>query len=231
MKAQALIFDIDDTLYDSTRQSTLARAHAVEAMVDAGLDESVETVGLVLQGVIADLGPNHAHHFDELLRRLGQPPSPHLVAAAVVAYHNIKMVYLLPFEETVPTLLRLKDRGYRLAVVTDGMAAKQWEKLIRLGLQHFFEVVVISGEVGVEKPDPRLFATACQMLKLEPSACVYVGNHPVKDIGGARRHGMHTVQMLRGKYSTLAPAGPEQVPHHRIRSLRELLRLADAGQI
>ena len=111
MNHDAIIFDIDDTLYNSTRLSITARGNAIEAMIDAGLPVDRETGTELLAGVIQRLGANSNRHFDELLEAVGVPPNARLIAAGIVAYHNTKPVYLRPFEETIPTLLRVPSGG------------------------------------------------------------------------------------------------------------------------
>ena len=231
MNHDAIIFDIDDTLYNSTRLSITARANAIEAMIDAGLPVDRETGTELLNGVIQRLGANSNRHFDELVEAAGVPPSARLIAAGIVAYHNTKPVYLRPFEETIPTLLRLRDLGYRMGVITNGMAVKQWEKLIRLGIQHFFHAAVVSETAGVEKPDPQIFTVCCERLQVEPAASVYVGNDPHTDIFGANRVGMLSIRMHKGKHADVEPEDDAHRATHDIDRLGDLLELIDAGVI
>ncbi|MDP7741330.1 MAG: TIGR02253 family HAD-type hydrolase [Lentisphaeria bacterium] len=231
MNHEAVIFDIDDTLYNSTRLSVMARANAIEAMIDAGLPVDRQSGTELLNGVIQRLGANSNRHLDELVEAAGVPPSARLVAAGIVAYHNTKPVYLRPFEETIPTLLRLRDLGYRLGVITNGMAVKQWEKLIRLGIQHFFHTAVVSETMGVEKPDPRIFTVCCERLQVEPAASVYVGNDPGTDIFGANRVGMLSIRMRKGKHADVEPEDDAHRAAHDIHRLGDLLGLIEAGAI
>ncbi len=231
MQHKAIFFDIDDSLYDSTRQSSYARSHAIEAMIDAGLDVDKQVIAETLAHVIRKHGSNYGLHYNVLLEALGRPADPHLIAAAVVAYHNVKLVYLQPFEETIPSLLTLRDRGYRLGIITNGLAVKQWEKLIRLGLQHFFHSVTISEEVGCEKPDAAIFDQACQQLGVTPEVSAFVGNDPRKDIAGANRAGMTSIRVLKGKYRDKTPANEDEIADFRITGLGDLIDLCDAGKL
>lgn len=231
MKHKAILFDIDDTLYDSTRQSTLARKNAIEAMIEAGLDVNKKKAEETLAKVIREYGSNYSNHFNKLLKKLGKKPNQRIIAAGIVAYHNTKFTYLHPFEDTLPTLLKLRDMGYKLGVITDGKSMKQWEKLIRLGLQHFFDTVVISEEVGVEKPEKKIFAVACNKLALKPQNCVYVGNHLGKDIAGANNAGMTSVRIMKGKHSETKPKTKTEIPNFEITKLGDLTKLIKNGKI
>jgi putative hydrolase of the HAD superfamily len=89
--------------------------------------------------------------------------------------------------------------GLKLGVITNGLAVKQWEKIIRLGLQHFFHAVVISEEAGVEKPNEKIFAKAAAKIKVNPRECMMVGDRLDQDIPGAKKAGFATVQVVRGE--------------------------------
>jgi len=196
---KAIFFDIDDTLYDSTTLTRMARLNSIRAMIDAGLAERDEDkLYSLLQKIIKKFGSNYPRHYDELLKELGIPWKPKIVAAGVVAYEHTKFGYLKPFPGVVPTLIELRQR-YRLGVISNGLAVKQWEKLINLGLHHFFDVVVTSEEVGYEKPETEIFEVAVRKLGFSGEECVMVGDRIDTDILGGKASGMKTVWVKRGK--------------------------------
>ena len=84
------------------------------------------------------------------------------------------------------TFEQLRARGYRLAVVSNA-DGKVESVLHGLELAHFFECIIDSKIVGVEKPDPRIFQLALEHLQLPGSSCVYVGDNYDRDVIGARR--------------------------------------------
>lgn len=221
---KAILFDVDNTLYDSTRQVETARKNAIEAMIEAGLPTTAAKGIKLLDEIVGTYGSNYEGHFDILLKRLGLVPSPHIVAAGIVAYHNSKISMLRPFPDTVPTLLALRDRDLKLGVITDGVPVKQWEKLIRLGLQHFFHTVIITDEVGIRKPSPELYKYAAGRLKVPTSECLMVGDRLDSDILGAHQAGMKTVRILQGKYQ-LQKATKKNKPDYTINSLSGLLTI------
>jgi putative hydrolase of the HAD superfamily len=123
---------------------------AVKAMKAARLPMDVETAYRKLEEIANERGPDDTRHFDTLLERLGLKWNPEVIAAGVVAYRATSSIYLTPFPDTVPTLLKLRDAGYKLGVASKGRAVKQWQKLIQLGLEHMFHPVTISEETGSE---------------------------------------------------------------------------------
>ncbi len=197
---RAIFFDIDDTLYASRELAYHARENAVNAMIDAGLSEKdPEKVFRLLEGIVREKGSNFSRHFDLLLEKLGMPWNPAIIAAGVAAYHDTKLSYIHPYPDTVPVLLKLREKGYRLGVITNGVAVKQWEKLIRLGLNHFFHSVVISESYGVHKPSRELYGIALREMGVDAKDAVMVGDKIDADISGAKDAGFRTVWISHKK--------------------------------
>ena len=93
---------------------------------------------------------------------------------------------------THEALEELRSAGLRLAVISnaDGRMA---DVLDRCGLTTYFDFVIDSETVGVEKPDPAIFLDACQRLELEPSECLYVGDLYQVDYQGSTAAGLQGV--------------------------------------
>ncbi len=195
MKIRAVFFDIDDTLFPSTRFAELARRNAINAMVEAGLDADPELVYKKLLAIIKKYGSNYERHFDALLKELHVGKSPKLTAAGVAAYHNTKST-ILPFPEVPRTLLNLRDRGYELYVASEGNSVKQWDKLIRLGLHNVFHDVFVSEDIG-ESKSKRFFEKILARLHLDPRSTVMVGDKIEKDVIPAKSAGMFAVRITR----------------------------------
>lgn len=73
--------------------------------------------------------------------------------------------------------------------------------LSRLGLTELFDAIVVSGDVGVDKPDPRIFCPALQKTGLEPGEVTYVGDNLDTDVRGALAAGMHPILIRRDEAS------------------------------
>ena len=91
-------------------------------------------------------------------------------------------------------LVRL-GRGYRLGLITNGTSATQRGKLSRLGIEPLFDPVIISGEVGFRKPDPRIFELGIASWGLARESVLFVCDDPVSDIQGAREAGMRALRV------------------------------------
>ena len=119
-----------------------------------------------------------------------------------------------PFDDAMPTLLRLHASGVRLGVISN-WDARLIDVLDGLGMRPLFETVVCSAAVGLHKPDPRIFTAACARLDVAPQRCVHVGDHFYSDVVGARAAGLSAILIdRRGDH----PA----VPVRMVRSLHEL---------
>ncbi|NKB99410.1 MAG: HAD-IA family hydrolase [Pseudomonadales bacterium] len=96
-------------------------------------------------------------------------------------------------EDTLTTLATLKTRGKRMGVVTNGLTLRQNKKIDALGVRDYFSAIIISEQEGIKKPHPEIFARAAARIDCAPEECVFVGDHPVADIDGARAVGMAAV--------------------------------------
>ncbi len=226
-RLSAVLFDIDDTLYSTTAFARRARENSIAAMIRQGLKIDPARCYEELVEVISEFSSNYEHHYEKLLSRLpasatrGVNPSI-LVAAAVVAYHRTKSRELVPYPDVIPVLAALARRRLLLGVVTSGLAVKQAEKLIRLGVIGHLDprAIFISEQIGISKPNPKLYLTACRRLGLSPQTVLYVGDDPRMDVDPPNRIGMRTVRIRRGgRHDGESGATP---PAHDIRSFREL---------
>ena len=93
------------------------------------------------------------------------------------------------FPDVRPALERLRAAGLTLGVISN---FEEWlERLLEsLGIARYFEVRVISGVEGIEKPDPRIFRRALERAEVSPGESVYVGDSPLFDIEPAAALGM-----------------------------------------
>jgi putative hydrolase of the HAD superfamily len=97
---------------------------------------------------------------------------------------------LYPYVREVLDVLRER---YPLAVVTDAQSAYARSELHKVGLLGYFDPIVVSGDHGYRKPDPRLFRLALDGMAVAAENTLYVGNDMYRDIYGAREAGLTTV--------------------------------------
>lgn len=151
-----------------------------------GCDLSQEAHRSVWSTLIAEAGPFGPELTEALYECLTDPDAWH------------------PYPDTVPVLTTLRDKGVRLGVLSN----IGWDirpAFDRVGVLESLHSVVLSCEHGVAKPDPALFALACERLGADPGQVLYVGDDPVKD-GAAVRAGL-PVYLLPSDRNVRTPRG------------------------
>jgi len=124
----------------------------------------------------------------------------------------------VPFLDVRPCLDRLEAAGLKLGVVTNGPYDLQCAKLDASELRGYFGAFLVSRQVGILKPDPRIFTLVLAELGARPEESVFVGDTPKTDIVGAHAAGMRAVWLNRYH----APPPEVTVPERTIHSLAEL---------
>lgn len=127
------------------------------------------------------------------------------------------------FPEVPEFLEALRAKGARLVLLTNGVPDLQREKLFGTGLGEVFDLTLVSGEVGLGKPDPRLFRMALCAFGVGPEEAVMVGDNPERDIKGALSAGIRAVWVDRGH----RPKDPWYPAHLEVQDLREALALLE----
>lgn len=126
------------------------------------------------------------------------------------------------------TMLALYESGHTIVMVADGLQESFHNTMEENGLSHIFAVKVISEELGVEKPSPLMFETAMKRLGLtdaDKNRIIMVGNNVERDVAGANRFGIRSVQLVWSDRHPTVPTCPDEVPDHKIYAPQELLDL------
>ena len=195
---KAVCFDFDGTLAHFTGDF----AELVDGLRrDLGLTpKDAERLALVRAQAERRVGPmTFADTVRAALTELELPVPDNLEVLAVQAVRNYSaQMTLLPGAERVLELCR--EHRLPLALVTNGPADMQRAAVRAVGLEFFFKQIVISGdaEVGVRKPDPRIFGLACEGLGAKPAETVMVGDNLEADVLGALNAGMQAVYLGSG---------------------------------
>lgn len=114
------------------------------------------------------------------------------------------------YPQVLETLDQLKQR-YRLAVVSDAQTVYAVPELRKVGLAEYFDPIIISGDYGYRKPDPRLFQNALDALQVHPNQAIFIGNDRFRDVFGAKQLGMKTVWFCNAQDSGWSEAAPDYV--------------------
>jgi putative hydrolase of the HAD superfamily len=210
-KIRAVLFDLDDTLHDDTRAFTSA---AEEVAREVAAERGVDALALKKAYLAEAEGFWHRLTGDQVKTKMSQLRL-RLWGSALAAvgisddalaqrsadnYNRYRLKYYSPYPGAVDLLLDLKSRGMRLGLLTNGVSETHREKIALLQLAEHFDAIFLADEVGMVKPDPLLFAHACEKLETPPSHSAMVGDRYDRDIAGAVQAGLFTVWMnVRGE--------------------------------
>lgn len=208
---RAVTFDVTHTLIHCPRlgeiYSEVLDRHGVRVVPE----EAARLVRLVWQELACVADPSRdrftshpdgpAGWWSRFLERLCQhleAPPPSRFAAAELFARFARADSWEVYPDVRGTLSALRERGLRLAVVSN-WDPRLPELLDRLGLAPSFDALVYSSEVGVEKPDPRIFEEALRRLEVAAGMALHVGDGRLEDVEGAQAVGMRALHLTRGR--------------------------------
>jgi putative hydrolase of the HAD superfamily len=236
LKIKLIGFDLDDCLFDSTGLSEKARIKGIEAMINLGLKIDKQNAINIIQEIVKEYGSNYSEHYNLFISRLNFLYSEkynipiseqyRYVAAAVMAYHEEKVKSIKLYDDVEDCLTKLRQINIKTAIISDGIPIKQYEKILRLKIDKLIDLVVISDEIGIKKPNPKLFDYCLKKIGVKGPEMIYVGDRIDKDIIPALLNNIHSVYIHRhGKYDTYHTGEkiPENIqPEYEISNLSDL---------
>jgi putative hydrolase of the HAD superfamily len=230
MKYEAIIFDVGDTLlehYPSQKQIYVERLKYLGFIINEKLAETIAAAisNAANEQIIKEQNGAPRMPDEDFEIMLDKAALCCVNAEGEAAYLEKLCQFPMPEQElriipgTIEVLQSLKDMGFRLGIVSNH---RTWlpDYLKEIGLSRFFETIVVSAIVGVEKPDSRIIQIALDNLSLNASSCLYVGDHPF-DVLCAKNAGIDCAWLT-------APDNilPDSVPYkedYRIEKLQDLL--------
>jgi len=227
---RAVCFDLDDTLRDPSgaRDALLRTCRRVGAIT--GIDPAV------LLAANSEAWPRLWREVEEpwtlggtsgeivtteAWRRTFEACDHHAPESAAQAaqIHLEEIVSAQRLFDDARVLLDAIAPDIRLALITNGASDTQRAAMHALGIEHRFEAVIVSGEVGIAKPEPAIFELALDTLGSPVEHSWHVGDNPVIDVAGAKAAGLTAVWLNRGRQ---ARADGVAEPGLEVASLLEL---------
>lgn len=231
---RAVLFDLDDTLcdYSSARRQRLRLAFTLAPDGAFREREGVDLEAMIAESI--ETQPHGADHFPELFARYGISDVKQARAAARW-YRTNRFHGLQFFPEARDVLGAVRawlsempgGGGRPLGIITNGPADVQRAKIDLLGVGDLVDFAVISGELGVAKPDPAIFGEALDRAGVQPGEAVFVGDSVEHDMAGARAAGLPSVWVNR--YGRAWPESGWR-PCREVRSLHEALVVLGVGR-
>lgn len=232
-----VLFDADDTLYDTRSAMHRAGAAAASALWPAADTDRVARAGIrfrddpeghfgaYTRGEV-EFAEMRRARIAEIATWLDQPLDDDLWGAFETAYEPVFLSALTAFDDVAPVVTALRGSGRPVGVLTNSSGAYTAAKISATGLAHHFDAVCSTDTLGYGKPDPRAFHEACRQLGTDPARTLYVGDELHTDPIGATDAGMPAAWLVRDAEPN--PAGARLVAGRGVavvKDLREVLAL------
>lgn len=228
---QAVIFDLDDTLYPE-REYAFSGFEAVATAFQDVLGDRREAA----QAMRRLFDSQHRRRvFNALLAEHSLGDDPRIVAGMIETYRT--HVPTITLHADADTALTCLQRRFKLGLITDGPSVSQRAKIDALELRPRLDEIIITSELGpgvspVEdvtkyaKPQPHAFEAIAKRLGVEAQACAYVADNPSKDFIAPSALGWTTIRITRpdGIYRN-QPVAKHGIPQHDIETLDQLTRI------
>lgn len=209
---RAIGFDLDDTLCVYLPVAEQSRRLAFQELVLPHLEADLDAVDQHYKHAFREVlemihtepwyslykqegHPTRTETMRRMLRRLGLPADG-LAEQLSRRYAQLREERLHLHADTLPVLNTLRER-YPLAVITNGPAYEQRRELQVLGIEDYFDVIAIEGEVGIGKPHSEIFRFVEARLGVAPEELLFVGNSWAHDVKGALNAGWQAVWLNR----------------------------------
>lgn len=218
---QAIAFDLDDTLLDTSRLLLGAAAlHACEAMVAQGLPCSVQQCLDWRAELAADL--SHKEVFPEIARRSSSPAHEALGAVGVQTFYGAPIPAHLPLMEGAEDVLSRTEKKYSLYLVTSGAPETQWEKIRATGLEKRFKGIFVVDKMR-NAHKKTAFLEILRKENIPADKLLSVGNRLAEEIRLAKQLGAMTCHFEYGEHAGEQKLFPEDHPDFTVHSWREFM--------
>ncbi len=222
---KAIVFDLDNTLMDFLKMKTISCEEALSAMIDAGLKIEKRKGMEKLFKLYDEYGIEFHEAFQVFLKKEIGKIDWKILASGINAYRRVKESFLGPYPHVRQILIKLREKGLKLGIISDAPKLKAWLRLTGIGLADFFDAVLTVDDVkGKEKPHPLPFSEIMKKLKVKPEEVIFIGDNPSRDIKGANQAGMHTVLAKYGQWKTQGKTKMEKADYE-INDISEILEL------
>ncbi len=226
LRLDCIYFDIDGTLCDYGLDPQVALERVCRDLRIEAILDPYEYYDLYK--IVARAAPYRSYReiSNEAYRRLLEKKGygdAQLAERVGEGYRRARLESLSLYPETREVLDRLSE-SFRLGIISNGPSEIQRAKIKKFDLRRYFDAIIISGEVGVEKPSETIFSLALKLIRAEAAKSAHVGDDLKHDVKGALGAGLTSFWVNRG---VLDFEGMDVAPHYELQNLGELLPLLD----
>jgi FMN hydrolase / 5-amino-6-(5-phospho-D-ribitylamino)uracil phosphatase len=210
-----VLFDLDDTLCDHDGSLRIRLHASFTAAFNGNPPDNIEEI----VEISIERSVFGTDHFAEVLEPHGVTEQE-FIQAAVDTYVSDRFRGLKLFPEAVDVVKTVRQQT-GIGMITNGPSDIQRQKLDLLGIEPLFPFILVSEEVDIWKPDPRIFERAMELGNAERYETVYIGDNPDHDVGGAKAAGITSIWVNRAGVQFPHAEGPD----YQISDLREIFEL------
>lgn len=220
---KAIIFDLDDTLYDNLNQVAKKAMQEADKAMAHFLKEDAEVISnlradLIQKGIrFFDQNPLICHELGvnkQLIDKAGEIANNHYYL-----FPKVKGIKLFP---GVTSLLKKLRKEHKLALITFGVLEKQQEKIKILKVAPYFDFVAVDQWSGIKATKADSFLDVMEKLKLKAEEIAVVGDNPKNEIEVGNKLGMTTIRVLQGKFKDYAPKSDFERADFDIKKITEV---------
>lgn len=217
MKFKAALIDLDETMCNSSQAHEEALESVVNFLLHSNREDDlnekphwsdkeslIDLYNESLRSVISSTPSvtakyNRAQIFIRFVELLTGETDLQLALELYDLYYREVFMRLKLYPHSAELLKWLKDKGIKIAVVSNGSTHIRVQKIVELGLARFIDALVTSEEAGVAKPSKTPFVLALAKLDAKPSETFVIGNSEENDMFGAAELGMKSILVHRGR--------------------------------
>ncbi|HET6249763.1 MAG TPA: HAD family hydrolase [Tepidisphaeraceae bacterium] len=214
----AILFDLDCTLTDRRASIECFASRFISRFGSGMIGDSRSLLNAMLLADENGYAPRS--NFIQSLRQAELWKNIPRSGAIEVLWRDEFPACTRPAPLLLSTLKQLLERRIKLGLVSNGSAGMQRRKIEALRISPYLSTIAISAEVGLRKPDVRIFRLALEAMGMTPSQSWFVGDHPVYDMAGAHAAGLTAIQIC-------AMDHPARDGCLQIREISELLDLME----
>ncbi len=234
MTKKAVLFDLDNTLYDydSAHQKALKAVYKVlKKHINLSFIKFTKLFNLSKAEIHRELsGTASAHnrtlYFQRMIEKTHNTVKPEMILRLYNAYWDTLLKNMKLRKGVLNTLKTLRKKGLKIAVVSDLTTNIQLRKIKHLKISKYIDVLVTSEEAGSEKPHQIMFLLTLKKLGVQPKEAIMVGDNSITDVEGANAVELDTVLLKRGKMAK-SYSEDYRKPKYIIKDIPEVLKIID----
>ena len=215
----AVIFDLDNVLYDE-KEYFYAAFEKIAAYLSERCNIPQEKVFNKLISDFEEKSSMYPWLFNDIIADFGLDQK--IITEILMLFSSVKPELRL-YSGSEDLLLSLRQKRFKLGLITNGNVITQRNKVKLLKLEKYFDTIIYAREVagGKDKPNPEAYLATLEALGVKPQEAIYIGDNPYTDFLGAKKLGIKTVRLQMGEFKNVN-LGPEYEAEILVKKISEI---------